>query len=88
MTTYTHPNEKILKAILIVCIVMCNILVTQAQNNNPVISTGLFDINLSKASEFLWTYKLKNAQSPVYIKAPVFEINNKTIAIDLRERTQ
>ena len=76
---YKCPNEKLLKAMLIVCIGICNSLAAPAQNTKPVISTGLFSINFSTAPGFLWTYTLQNTPGPVYIKAPVFEIDNKTI---------
>jgi len=84
MKLYKRHNGNIQKAMLIVCIIMCNNLVALSQNNKPVISTVLFNINFSKASGFLWTYTLQNTPGPISIKAPVFEIDNKSIECNVK----
>jgi len=81
---YINHSEKVRKAMLIFYIVMCNSLAALAQNNKPAISTGLFNINFSKALGFLWTYALQNTPGPIYIKAPVFEIDHKTIECNVK----
>ena len=84
MMSYKCYSGNIQKAMLIVCIVMCNSLVTLAQNNKPVISTALFNINFSKAPGILWTYTVKNTPGPISINAPVFEIDNKSIECNVK----